>query len=155
MLHLIPRPWHRLALRTAHRTRHVWRMLAKPRLAGVSVIARNAAGEVLLVRHSYGPASWSFPGGGCGRKEDPEAAARREMREELGCELEALELVSEIHEVISGAPHTAYVFAALVAGTVQPDGREITQARFYPVEALPAPINTVTARRLEAWLQQG
>lgn len=154
MLHLIPRPLHQLALQWAHRTRHVWRRVLKPRLAGVSVILRNQRGEILLVRHSYGPENWAFPGGGCARGEDPALTARREMREELGCELDALELVSEIAETISGAPHTAYVFTGLIAGELRPDGREVVEARFFALDALPSPLGAITARRLQDWLEQ-
>jgi ADP-ribose pyrophosphatase YjhB (NUDIX family) len=42
-------------------------------------------GEVLLVRHTYGPRRvWHVPGGGSRRGEDGPAAADREMSEELG-----------------------------------------------------------------------
>lgn len=158
MLHLIPRPLHRAALRWAHRTRHHWRRIVKPRLAGVSMIAANEAGEVLLVRHSYGPDIWALPGGGCGRSEDPAEAVRREMREELSVAVEALELVSELSEKISGAPHTAYVFSGRLGGDPVPDQREILDARFFALSDLPANIGYCAQCRLEVFrqrLQQG
>ncbi|MCP5396989.1 MAG: NUDIX domain-containing protein [Sphingomonadaceae bacterium] len=154
MLQLIPPSLHRAALRWAHATRRIWRRVVKPRLAGVSVIGRNDAGEILLVRHSYGPANWSFPGGGCGRGEDPAEAAQREMLEELGCRVEQLELVSALAETISGAPHTAHVFAGLVREELQPDGREIVEARFFALDALPKPLSPLARTRLEAWLSK-
>lgn len=154
MLYLIPPPLHRAALRWAHATRRIWRRVVKPHLAGVSVIARNDAGEILLVRHSYGPDNWSFPGGGCGRGEDPAKAAQREMQEELGCAVEQLELVSALSETISGAPHTAHIFAGLIRGDLQPDGREIVEARFFPLDALPQPLSPLAKTRLDSWLEQ-
>ena len=49
MLHLIPKPLHRLALRLAHRLRHHWRKASGRTGAGVSVIARDLGGQILLV----------------------------------------------------------------------------------------------------------
>ena len=148
MLALIPRPLHRIALRMAHRIRHAWRKLARPELRGVSMILRDAEGRVLFVRHSYGPANWSLPGGGIGRGEAPEDAARREMREELAVELVGLEALGTIREAISGAPHTAHVFGARIDGTPQPDGREILEVRFAPPDDPPQPLSRIASQRL-------
>jgi 8-oxo-dGTP pyrophosphatase MutT (NUDIX family) len=43
-----------------------------------------AGGELLLVRHSYGPRAWDLPGGFARRRETFATAARRELAEELG-----------------------------------------------------------------------
>lgn len=152
MLHLIPRPMHRVALRVAHRTRHIWRRVVKPQLAGVSVIGQDREGRILLVRHSYGPDNWCFPGGGCARGEDPQDAARREILEELGIAPARLELVETIEETISGAPHSAHIFSALFEEEPQPDRREILQAQFFALDALPEPMSALARTRLEAWL---
>mgnify|MGYP002780942314 FL=1 len=93
MLRLIPAPLHHLLLRTAHRLRHRWRGLTGRTGDGVSVVCRDLDGQVLLVRHSYGPANWYFPGGGIRRGEAPEDAARRELREETGCQVSGLTLL--------------------------------------------------------------
>ena len=155
MLYLIeravPAGVHRALLRLAYRLRHRFRGIARPRLRGVAVIVRDEAERVLLVRHSYGSGYWSLPGGGCGRREAPEAAARREMREELALDLDAMELVSTMEEEISGAPHTAFVFAARAVGEPRPDGREIVAAGFYAERDIPQPLSPISARRLVAW----
>ncbi|WEK47988.1 MAG: NUDIX domain-containing protein [Candidatus Andeanibacterium colombiense] len=141
MLHLIerlvPAPLHRAALRLAHRLRKLWWRTGVPRLAGVVVLARDPAGRVLLVRHSYGAGMWTLPGGGLHRGEDPARAAAREFAEELRCATGPLTLL-EIHEgTLHGAPNRLHVFTCVTAETPAPDGREILEARFFAVDALP------------------
>ncbi|HSQ96721.1 MAG TPA: NUDIX domain-containing protein [Croceibacterium sp.] len=148
MLHLIPAPLHRALLRVAHRVRRRWRRWTKPQIAGVAVIAIDEAGRVFLVRHGYGSGRWSLPGGGLGRREDPQECAHREMREELGCALEHLELAAELDEVLYGAPHRAYVFTARFVGDPRPDGREIVEAGWFGLDALPPDLVSFAAYRL-------
>lgn len=149
MLHLIPVPLHRLALRVAHRLRGQVRRWLKPNLSGVSLIAVDEEGRMLLVRRSYGSGAWSLPGGGLKRGEAPEACMRRETREELGCELFALEPLAPFRENLSGAPHVAYLFVGQLAGHPRPDGREILEARFFALDALPVPMGRVAMRRID------
>jgi len=151
MIHLLPPAFHRLLLRVAYRVRHHWRHATKRPLAGVTVIALDGAGHVLLVRHSYGPDVWALPGGGLGRGEAPEQAAVREIREELGCGLTDLEKVATVTETISGAPHTGNLFAGMLDGLPQPDGREVIEAQFFPIDALPENLSAPTRRRIQQW----
>lgn len=82
------RPAYRLIGRLPERARVVLTGVRTPiyRLGSSCVIVRDD-GSWLLVRHSYRP-GWSLPGGGLARGEDPPATAVREMREELGVEVE-------------------------------------------------------------------
>ncbi|QZH73973.1 MAG: NUDIX domain-containing protein [Erythrobacter sp.] len=149
MLHLIPAPLHRLGLRIAHALRQRLRRLTRPDIAGVAVMLEDGDGRVLLVRHSYGPRGWSLPGGGLGKGENPVEAARREMREELGCELEAVKCVLVAQEVLSGAPHTAHVFTARPLSEPRADQREIDALRWIVRDELAqADLTRVTRRRL-------
>src|SRR4030095_1552086 len=51
-------------------------------------------GRVLLLEHVFRPDSgWGLPGGFMSVGEQPEAGLRREIREEIGIELEAVELL--------------------------------------------------------------
>ncbi len=150
MLHLIPVPLHRLALRIGYKLRQQFWKLAKPDVAGVAVLLRDGEGRLLLVRHSYGPRAWAIPGGGMGAGEDPAEAARREIREELSCELAGLEALHAFEEDLSGAPHTAHVFTARPIGELQVDGRELLEARWFAAEELTTITCTrVTYRRLK------
>ncbi|VVT09466.1 NUDIX hydrolase [Erythrobacter sp. EC-HK427] len=151
MLHLIPAPLHRLGLQWAHRVRRQFRKIVRPDLFGVAVLLRDEAGRVLLVRHSYGPDGWALPGGGIGRHDDPAEGARREMREELGCELQELALLRTFSEAISGAAHTGHLFTARPAREPVVDGRELAEARWFVVEELAAArLTRVTRERLAA-----
>jgi 8-oxo-dGTP diphosphatase len=60
----------------------IWWRLTRPKHEG-AVVAVYVGGELLLVQSSYQP-GWQLPGGGIRRGEMPEAAARRELAEELG-----------------------------------------------------------------------
>ena len=155
MPHLLPAPIHRALLPLVFSLRHRWRRWRKTPIAGVCVIITNLGGDVLLLKHSYGPAVWSLPGGGLGRGEDPEAAARREVREELGVELARIEPVGTLEEVLSGSPHTAYVFAGVCDRQPKPDRREVTEARFFPSHSLPEPLGRTTRTRIAAWQARG
>jgi ADP-ribose pyrophosphatase YjhB (NUDIX family) len=151
----LPAPLHRALLPLAHAVRHRWRRWRKAPIAGVSVIITNLGGDVLLLKHSYGPMVWSLPGGGLARGEDPLEAARREVREELGVELARIELVGTLDEVLSGSPHTAHIFAAVCDQRPQPDRREVTEARFFPSHSLPEPLGKTTRARIAVWRARG
>ncbi|ANY21283.1 RNA pyrophosphohydrolase [Tsuneonella dongtanensis] len=151
MLHLIPRPLHRMALRWAHALRHRWRRFVRVRLAGVSVIVTDLEGRLLLVRHSYGPGGWALPGGGMGRGEDALDAARREVLEEVGCLLESVRTLESIEEVISGSPHTAWLVTGVTQDHPRPDKREVIEARFFPMHSLPEPLTPLTRKRVDVW----
>lgn len=155
MASMLPASLHRLALPLAHRIRHRWRRWRGRPIAGVSVIITNLAGDVLLLKHSYGPDVWGLPGGGLARDEDPAAAARREVREELGIELARIEAIGTIEEELSGSPHTAHLFTATCDRQPRPDRREILEARFFPSHSLPEPLGTTTRARIAAWKARG
>lgn len=76
-------PLRRAGYRVAYRILQALWFLRRPRIEGVKCLLRSGD-HVLLVRHTYGPPVWDLPGGGVKRGEDPLAAARREMAEELG-----------------------------------------------------------------------
>ena len=137
MLDGLPAPLHRMVLRLGHAARKVWWRLAKPELDGCSVIGLDAAGRVLLVRHSYGLGLWSLPGGGIGRGEPAEAAARREWREEIGCDLLAMRALGVLEHSLHGARNRVHLFAGTIAGTPQADGREIAEIALFARDALP------------------
>lgn len=151
MLRLIPPPVHRLALRWAHRARKRWWRWRKPSLLAAAIVASDLDGRVLLIRLSYGTGAWSFPTGGVSHGETPETAARRELREETGCEAGPLTLLGVLEDDLHGGEHTVHVFACRVLNAPTADGREVLEARFFPTHSLPEPLTASTRRRLELW----
>lgn len=151
MLHLIdrlPAPLHRAALRVAHRLRALWWRVARPRLTGVCMIALDDAGRVLLLRQSYGTTRWVLPGGGAGRGESAEQAAIREFAEEAGCGVDHVASAGISVESLHGTVNDVHVFTARLVGTPRVDGREIVEARLFPMDALPAETSVRVVRRL-------
>jgi 8-oxo-dGTP pyrophosphatase MutT (NUDIX family) len=59
---------------------------------GADVILRDGVGGLLLVDPRYKP-DWDLPGGMAEANEAPHEAARRELREELGLDLQVFELL--------------------------------------------------------------
>lgn len=144
---------HRLALNVAHNLRHRWRRWRKVPLEGVTMIARDPEGRLLMVRLSYAEAGWSFPGGGAKRGEDMASAAVRELAEETGCEARLVTLVGRMEETLSGSPHTAHVYSCITDDFPVPDQREVVEARYFPPHSLPHPMTERTRARLAFWLE--
>src|SRR5919199_1540826 len=92
LIHLT-RTWtfvNRALLRCAYLgARAAWRVL-KPKHHG-AVVALWRGDRLLMVHQTY-RRCWLLPGGGIGRRETPEEAARRELKEELALEAGTLQL---------------------------------------------------------------
>ncbi|HTU09255.1 MAG TPA: NUDIX domain-containing protein [Allosphingosinicella sp.] len=129
--------------------RRLWRIL-RPRTRGVKVMLFSEAGELLLVRNTYGRTDlFVLPGGGVRPFEAPEAAARREVKEELGCGVAALAFVSIHASTHEGKRDTVHLYRARPTGSVRADGFEVAEARFFALDALPPSVSPATLRRIE------
>lgn len=152
MLRLIPPPLARSGFRLAHALRKQWWRMARPDLLGCRVLAFDAQGAVLLIRHSYGSGCWMLPGGGVARGEDPVAAAIRELREEAGCLLHAAVAVALVDEELHGARNRVHVIAGHVRDAVRADGREVVEAAFFAADLLPDDVPAMLRAGLPGWI---
>ena len=124
--------------------------LKRPVSLGVRVLATDARGHVLLVRHSYRP-GLSLPGGGVDAGETCRAAAIRECREEAALDLpRGLTLFHVyLNRALANRDHVVLFHAA---GAVQPRppraGLEILSAAFYPPDDLPEDVTPATRARI-------
>lgn len=131
--------------------RLVWRVL-RVRTRGVKVMLFDETGALLLVRHTYGRTDlFVLPGGGIRPFETPAAAAAREVREELGCRLEDLVFVSTHASTFEGKRDMVHLFRARPRDPVRVDGVELAEARFFPLDALPASVSPATTRRIDEY----
>jgi len=122
------------------------------RTRGVKVMLFNGRGELLLVRNSYGNrAAWLLPGGGIRPFEAPAKAAARELKEETGLAADRLALRSVHHSEAEGKRDTVHLFTATANGAPKPDGREVEEARFFALEALPDATSPATRRRIDEY----
>ena len=139
----------RLLLQLGYRLRNFAFGLLRIRTRGVKVMAFDAAGDLLLIRNSYGRSDvFRLPGGGVGRREAPEAAAARELREETGLKARELRFVSLHANEAEGKRDTIHLFTARVDGPPEPDGWEVEEARFFSLDALPPEVTAATLRRI-------
>lgn len=98
-------------------------------------------GGIVLVRRKYPPPGWALPGGFIEAGESAAAAARRELLEETGLEVELTDL---FHVYANPArdprgPTLSAVFIGRASGA--PAGADdAAEARVFPLDALPAPL---------------
>jgi ADP-ribose pyrophosphatase YjhB (NUDIX family) len=136
--------------RLAGKTLHLYFRVRRGMTLGVRAAVLNEVGEVLLVRHTYTP-GWHLPGGGVEPNETLHDALAKELREETNI---ALTGPAELHGVflnrhVSVRDHVAVFIVRAFAQSApkQPD-REIAEARFFPLSALPEKTTPGTRRRL-------
>jgi 8-oxo-dGTP pyrophosphatase MutT (NUDIX family) len=126
--------------------------LTTPVAFGVSALALNRGGKVLLVRHSYQP-GWMLPGGGVGRAEPPTDAVLRELREEVGLtRSRAPEFFSLYTRKAGWATNMVAVY---LVEDVEIDFRpnfEVVEVRFADPLDLPSGTTSPTARRISVML---
>lgn len=119
------------------------------RTRGAKVMLFNQAGELLLVRNSYGSSElFTLPGGGIRRGETPQGAAAREAREEAGVDARELAHVSTHFSTAEGWRDTIYLFRGKTDQEPVADGREVMEARFFALDALPANVSGAALRRI-------
>lgn len=129
------------------------RFLAFPAFhVGVVGVIRNADGDVLLLRHTYrGRWPWGAPSGFVEHREQPIDAMRREIQEETGFEVELAPTPTLF--INTDRPLLNIVFrGTYISGAFVP-GPEISEARFFPVHALP-PLEPSAAWLLRSVLEE-
>jgi ADP-ribose pyrophosphatase YjhB (NUDIX family) len=115
------------------------RRVAPSFLVGVAGVVLNERGEILLLEHVFHRAyPWGLPGGWMARGESPAQALRRELREEIGLEIEVERLLAIEPD---SDPH--YLQIGYLCRTLgQPDrlNYEILSVRWVAPGDLPGPI---------------
>jgi 8-oxo-dGTP pyrophosphatase MutT (NUDIX family) len=127
----------RLGYRLAYASLRVYWFGRRPSVHGVKCVLTDRD-LVLLVRHTYGPAEWLLPGGAIKRREIPISAARREMREELGIDIEDWTALGEVTGRVHHRRDTLHCFQAELRDPVlRLDPGELAAARWFSRRELP------------------
>ncbi|MBU4527275.1 MAG: NUDIX domain-containing protein [Hoeflea sp.] len=135
--------------RVVTRVIHVWFVLTRSMTLGVRAACFDAQGRVFLVRHSYVP-GWHMPGGGVERGETMAAALNKELSEEGNLELTAPAELFAVYfnHRTSRRDHVAFYRCAVRQLAPKQADREIIEAGFFALDALPEGVTAATRRRL-------
>ena len=131
----------------------VYWFVFRPKTRGAKCLIL-AEGKVLLIQNSYNHyGKWNLPGGRVEKGEAPEIAAVREVKEELGIELQEVSKLGEYFTTKEYKRDTVYFYLAQL--DKQPmfryDPVEISRADWFPIEQLPEKVYLSVTKALEMY----
>jgi ADP-ribose pyrophosphatase YjhB (NUDIX family) len=134
-----------------HRLFHTYFLLRRPMTLGArGVVIDEKEQSVFLIRHTYVP-GWQFPGGGVETGHTVQQTLEKELLEEGNIELTARpELFAIYHNAhASRRDHVAlYVCRSFRQTSPFIANREIADAAFFKLDALPEGTTSSTRKRL-------
>ncbi len=126
---------------------------AKFTVTAAGIIVNNE-GKVLLIKHRFRAGSgWGIPGGFLEAGEQADAALRRELREEIGLELEQLRIFTA--RTFKRQNQIEVVFLAKASGEPQPGSIEVERVEWFSPESLPDALPSDQKKLIGSALQVG
>lgn len=113
----------------------------RPNTRGVKIIVKTLEEKFLLVRLTYFPNTWTFPGGGVSRNENYDSAAQRELKEETGIQIDKqkLRLVGAMEFKHEYKKDTVQIFAGVSEEIkLVIDGKEVAEAGWFLKSEFPS-----------------
>ena len=99
-------------------------------------IILDSEDRVLLLKHRFRSGSgWGIPGGFLEAGEQPENGLRRELREEIGIELQSVKLYKA--RTFKTARQIEIIFRGRTGDSATPQSDEIEQATWFTLDSLP------------------
>lgn len=119
-----------------------------------AAIVLDKQGRVLLLKHRFRPGTgWGIPGGFIEAGEQPDEAVRRELREEVGLELAAVELL--MTRAFQKPRQIEIVFRCRPRGDASPQSVEIRKASWFSIDSLPEGLPVDQRRLIKDALNDG
>ncbi|HEV7860033.1 MAG TPA: NUDIX hydrolase [Pyrinomonadaceae bacterium] len=119
-------------------------------------VVSDAEGRVLLLHHRFRAGSgWGIPGGFINKGEDPLEALRRELREEIGLELESAEIA--FARTLKKPTQVEIMFRCRPRGVVppEPQSMEIKRVAWFKPDELPPELSQDQRRLIQRVLRDG
>jgi 8-oxo-dGTP diphosphatase len=108
--------------------------------------------RILLLEHVFRPdGGWGIPGGFLNKGEQPEAALRRELREEIGIEVENVEML--FARTLPKTRQIEIYFRATAIGQPEPCSFEIRKAGWFSIDDLPPELSKDQRRLIQRALR--
>ena len=132
------------------RALHLWFLVSRGLTLGVRGAVLDPEGRVLLIRHTY-VKGWHLPGGGVEWGETALDALTRELAEEANIILDGPPVLRGVtfNRHVSRRDHVlVYEVRAFRQSAPKRPDREIAEAAFFPLDALPEGTTAGTRARL-------
>jgi mutator protein MutT len=130
---LISRVWRKLP---AHMRRWTMRLAHTRFTVTAGAVIFNDKREVLLLKHRFRAGSgWGLPGGFMEHGEQPIDALRRELREEIGLELDDVEIFAA--RSFKKPKQVEVLFRARANAEVKTRTMEVERAEWFGLDSLP------------------
>ena len=114
----------------------------------------NDKGEILLLKHLFRAGSgWGLPGGFIELGEQPLEALKRELREEIGLEVDNVEIFAA--RSFKKPRQIEILFRGCANGPVQPQSVEVERAGWFSLTSLPAGLPRDQRRLVESAVRVG
>ncbi len=140
-------------INTAHVSRY-WLGIARGETEshGVRVILVDER-RILLVSHWYAPWAWTLPGGGVNKGETVEQAAIREIKEEVGFDVNTIAgEIGTYRGTMGEKDKVTVVYTGDFSGSMNlHPNLEIMARSWFDIDALPEEISPANYRRIQAY----
>lgn len=127
-----------------------WKVV-KPITVGVRIILIDN-NKVLLVKHTYDD-HWYLPGGGVKKRESFEEAICRELEEELGIEIDGMNLFGVYNNFSEGKNDNIIIFESENFQMNNKKSIEIEEFKFCEIDDTLKGLSPGTKRRLKEYLE--
>lgn len=124
--------------------------ITRPITIGVRILLMKDR-DILLVKHTY-QNHWYLPGGGVKKEETLEQAIKRECKEEIGAELNDIQIFGAYSNFYEYKNDHIIVFLCTNFSLKQRKNTEIELSKFFNIHNLPKDISPGSYKRISEYL---